>query len=43
MEVLMRSPIPIPENRILELMEFGKKKWPGFEFFGFCVSGYEWN
>jgi hypothetical protein len=33
MEVLMRQPTPISENSILELMEFGKKKWPGFDFF----------
>jgi transposase len=34
----MRPPTPIPENRILELKAFRKKKWPGFEFFRFlCV------
>lgn len=34
----MRPPTPIPQNRITELNEFRKKKWPGFEFLRFlCV------
>ncbi|GHV40039.1 hypothetical protein FACS1894187_20560 [Synergistales bacterium] len=34
----MRTPTPIPESRILELENFRKDKWPGFEFQRFlCV------
>jgi transposase len=34
----MRPPTPIPENRIVELEDFRKDKWPGFEFQRFlCV------
>jgi transposase len=34
----MRPPTPIPENRILELNQFRKKKWSGHEFSRFlCV------
>ncbi|GHS91526.1 transcriptional regulator [Synergistales bacterium] len=34
----MRPPTPIPEERIRELEEFRKAKWPGFEFMRFlCV------
>jgi len=34
----MRPPIPIPEHRVIELKEYRKKKWSGFEFQRFlCV------
>jgi transposase len=34
----MRPSTPIPEHRIVELSEFRKKRWPGFEFSRFlCV------
>jgi hypothetical protein len=34
----MRPSTPIPEERIKELEEFRKEKWPGFEFMRFlCV------
>jgi len=34
----MRPPIPIPEHRLVELKNFRKNKWPGFEFQRFlCV------
>ena len=34
----MRTPIPMPENSIVELEAFRKKKWPGYEFQRFmCV------
>lgn len=34
----MRPPTPIPDNRLSELLEFRKKKWPGFVFQRFlCV------
>jgi transposase len=34
----MRPPIPIPEHRLVELQDFRKSKWPGFEFQRFlCV------
>jgi len=34
----MRPCIPIPENRLVELQDFRKSKWPGFEFQRFlCV------
>jgi len=34
----MRPSIPIPEHRLVELNDFRKSKWPGFEFQRFlCV------
>jgi len=34
----MRPSLPIPENRLAELKDFRKSKWPGFEFQRFlCV------
>ena len=34
----MRPSIPIPEHRLVELKDFRKNKWPGFEFQRFlCV------
>jgi transposase len=36
--VIIRPPTPIPEERIRELEEFRKTKWPGFEFMRFlCI------
>ena len=36
--IIMRKPIPIPENRLTELEAFRKKKWPGYELQRFmCV------
>jgi transposase len=38
MEVAMRPSTPIPENRLTELKDFRKSKWPGLEFQRFlCV------
>ena len=37
-EVIMRPATPIPPQRLSELMEFRKKKWPGHEFQRFlCI------
>ena len=34
----MRPPLPIPKDRIPELEDFRKRKWPGYEFQRFmCV------
>jgi len=39
----MRLPEPIPAERLIELNNFRKEKWPGFEFQRFYVSGLEVN